>query len=154
MATPPIPPSPHGFYSEIHQNQPLPQDLHTHLTTLVDHLNHMENGLKAPDAHRLANDLEHYDHLHTDFLKKLNHNSNRGFEKKIKDTFESAHNRFAHKLKEIVDDHGTSLRDILLSFERDKALHFLERLHGSHAHQELRDAIRAFSHEITMNLLT
>src|SRR5690242_14250620 len=109
MVTPPIPPSPHGFYSEIHQDQSLPHDLQTHLTTLVDHLHHIANGLDtAPmDAHKLAEELEHYDHLHTDFLKKLNQNSNRGFEKGVKDTFESAHNRFAHKLKEIVDDHGT-----------------------------------------------
>src|ERR1041384_6346063 len=96
MAIPPIPPSPHGFYSEIARDQTLPHDLQSHLTKMVDHLHGIENELDAPsiDAHKLAGELEGYNQMHTDFLKDLNRNSNRGFEKGVKDAFESVHNRF------------------------------------------------------------
>ncbi len=130
-SVPPTPPDPHQYYSQINSGDlSLPQDLQEQLTKVIDQLQHIKTEAQRPQPNlkNLAANFEQYDHQLTQFLTELNKQSNRGFEKNIKDKFETMHHRFTDELNDIKDTHETSLRDILSSYDPKKLSDFLKGL--------------------------
>jgi len=137
----PISPTTHNYYSKLTaHDHSLPPKLAEQLKDVFSHLEqmHKETGYAHPNPLNLTRDFEHFDHSLTAFLTEVNHNPNRGYEKQIKDQFESLHNTFLEDLSEIKQG-GEALRDVL--YDPQKLQSFLETASresltalGNHAH--------------------
>lgn len=123
---PPISPTTQNYYSKLSSlDQSLPPKLAEQLKDVSTHLQQIykETQYAHPNPLNLARDFEHFDHASTTFLTEVNHNPNRGYEKQIKDHFESLHNTFLEDLSEIQQG-GEALRDVL--YDSNKLQNFLE----------------------------
>ena len=112
---PPISPVDQNYYSKILSNDhPLPPKLAAQLKDVVNHLEQIqkETQYAHPNALNLTHDFEHFDQASSAFLTEVSHNPNRGYEKQIKDQYESHRNTFLEDLSEIKQGEE-ALRDVL-----------------------------------------
>ncbi len=159
-----IPPSssPHGFMSQISSgDMTLSKDQQENLSKIVDKVKHLKSeveGLINNDTkqEKLVTNFEGFDQLHTDFLSGLNKQSNRGYEKSVKDKFETIHNNFLDELNDIKADikaphgtslHETSLRDILMSHDPKQLSDFFKNA-SKDSLRHLSQTLEGFSKEL------
>lgn len=111
----PISPVTQNYYSQIISNdQPLPPKLAEQLKDVRASLEQIqkETQYAHPNALNLTRDFERFDQASATFLTEVSHNPNRGYEKQIKDQYESLHTTFLEDLNEIKQG-KEALRDVL-----------------------------------------
>jgi hypothetical protein len=111
----PISPITQNYYSHLVSNdQPLPPKLAEQLKDVSAALEQIqkETQYAHPNRLNLTRDFEHFDQASAAFLTEVSHNPNRGYEKQIKDQYESMHSTFLEDLSEIKQGEE-ALRDVL-----------------------------------------
>lgn len=137
----PISATTHNYYSKLTPyDHSLPPKLAEQLKNVSSHLEQMykETQYAHPNPLNLSRDFEHFSEASTAFLTEVNHNPHRGYEKQIKDQFESLHNTFLEDLSEVKQGQE-ALRDVLYDPQKlQNFLHASDRESlialGNHAH--------------------